>query len=151
MNCGSQRSQGGNLDDTPKIKSTHRNRKDLSVILVASFHHFIGILEELSDHADKRNANNSGCSDQGRRILSTATRSQQEKPKGDQASSQVVIPHGFVVYIVLTRTLETVTLEDNRLSIYTSLKSNNDDFTSYERNKISIFYYVSTTSVLYCT
>jgi hypothetical protein len=82
-----------------KIKPTHRNREDLTVVLVASFHHFIGILEEFGNHTDQGDSNNGRRSDERRSILASSTRSQKEKPKEEKAGGNVVIPHRWKVVL----------------------------------------------------
>ena len=112
--------------------STHRNRKDLTVVLVASLHHFIGIFEELGNHTDKRNPNDSRRCDQRWGILSSATRSQEEKPKKNQASSPIVIPHIWN----LAMTIEDLLLLPFRIEMF---REGDNDRCEVERYLLQLY------------
>lgn len=75
-------------------KTTHRNRKDRTIVFYTSFHHIIGRFQKFRNDAHQgQHRKDFGFRHQGWRSLATTAGTQEEPPNGYQESCQVIVPH----------------------------------------------------------
>ena len=73
---------------------THRDCKDLTIIFIASLHHFIGILEEFANDANQRQGDRLTLRHERWRAFASASWAKGKEPECNQSQSKIKVPHG---------------------------------------------------------